>query len=92
MELIIISDSFNNQNDIDKYKETMKEINAEEQYYVKITKERYRYKHTITFDKDLKISELIKIKDILYGEPIVAVHINNELQQWITLFNKNRGD
>ena len=88
MNLIINSKCFNNNKSIEKYKEMMKEINAKELYHVKIKKNMYRYTHDIEFNKDLKFSELMKIKDILYNEPIVAVHIKSGFKHTITLFDK----
>ena len=67
-----------------KSKETWKEnIDFDNEYY--------KYIHVINFNKDLKLTELINIKEFLRGnDDILASWIKDEKQNELILFNKDQ--
>ena len=91
MQLIIESYCLTSAKLINEYLDIMEEINAKEIYKEKTDdyfEKENKYLHKIEFNKDLKVSELIQIKDSLYPEEIMAVWIKDDENKEITLFNK----
>lgn len=92
MQLMIESYCLTSAKLINEYLDMMKEINAEEIYKEKTDydfEKENKYIHKIEFDKELKFSEIIEIKDILYPENILAAWIKDGINKELIIFNKD---
>lgn len=94
MQLMIESYCLTSTKLINEYLDIMKEINAEEIYKEKTDydfEKENKYIHKIKFDKDLKASEIMEIKEMLHDEDdILSVWLeNNDSSKELMLFNKD---
>ena len=68
------------------YKNMMEEMGAKECWHSH-NNEKFQFEYEINFKKDLKFSELLKIKDFLLNETTVEQAKITEGNKTITLFN-----
>ena len=77
---------------INRYLVSINEIKVKTQYinYSKNNSYPNKFVHSISFDKDLKFSEIMDIKSILYScDEILSAWIENGSYQELILFNKD---